>query len=334
MVSADAGTVGRVSTPIRKPAMLMQTGGPMQINGFQPMQSNQGIMPNQHPGFPNAGVMGAGLYNNIQGMKILSQQQQMMQYQQQLPGHLTPHQVQQQQHLQQQQAQLQQQQQMQQLHMMQMQHSGGMGNSMGQGPYGDMMVQNQHALNMQSNPGMYGQNMFQMGMASGINNSTLNMTMQNMNLQLGPQNMPLRLPHNRMQQQTSIQRPATSMGADYGMGMINGSSPMMQSIPNMGMGVANNQQIATAMSIARAPSTPLSLRGGGLIPNGGMMMARSPAALQSPMMRPTSAASMHSNLGMQMQPGTSLPVSIQGSPVGMQQAPPTPHLRQQPVPGL
>jgi hypothetical protein len=323
MVGNDAGTIVRVSTPIRKPTMPMQNGGPMQINGFQPLPSNQ------HPGFPGANAM-AGMYNNLQGMKMLNQQQMMQQYQQQFQGHLTPHQVQQQQHFQQQQQQLQQQQQIQQqFHMMQMQHPGGMGNSMAQGHYGDPMAQNQHAqMNMQQNPGMYNQNMFQMGMAPGVNNSALNMTMQNMNLQLGPQNMALRLPPNRMQQ-TNISRPATSMGSDYGMGMSNGSSPMMQAMQNMGMG---NQQMAAAMG--RAPSTPLSLRGGGLMPNGGMMMGRSPAAMQSPMMRPTSAASMHSNLGMQMQPGPSLPVSLQGSPAGMQQAPPTPHMRQQPVPGL
>lgn len=112
--------------------------------------------------------------------------------------------------------------------------------------------------------------------------------------------------------------------------MSNGSSPMMQAMQSMGM--AGNQQMAATMG--RAPSTPLSLRGGGLMPNGGMMMGRSPVAMQSPMMRPTSAASMHSNIGMQMQPGTSLPVSLQGSPAGMQQAPPTPHMRQQPVSGL
>ncbi|KIM33675.1 hypothetical protein M408DRAFT_14308 [Serendipita vermifera MAFF 305830] len=337
MVGTDAGSIVRVSTPIRKPTMQMPNGTPMQLNGFQPLPNPVAMQPNQHPAFNN-GVAGipAGMYNNLQSMKMINQQQMLAQYQQQFQGHLTPHQVQQQQHFQQQQQQMQQQQQLQQqLHMMQMQHAGGMGNPM-QGHYGDPMGQQQHMpMNMQPNQAIYGQNMFPMGMAPGMNNnSALNMTMQNMNLQLGPQNMALRLPPNRMQQQANIVRPVTSMGGDFSMGMGNGS-PMMQGMPNMVMGGATNQQMQMAMGIPRAPSTPLSLRGGGgLMPNGNMMMGRSPsAAMQSPMMRPTSAASMHSNMGMQMQATPSLPVSLQGSPASMQQ-PVTPHMRQQTVPGL
>jgi hypothetical protein len=167
-------------------------------------------------------------------------------------------------------------------------------------------------------------------MTPGMSNNTsaMNMNLQNINLGLGPQNIPLRLPPNRAQQQQGmIQRPSTAMGNDFGMAMANGASPMMQ---GMAMG---NPQMAAAMSIVRAPSTPLSLRSnGGLLPNNGMLMGRGQSAtsMQSPMMRPTSAASMHSNMGMQMQPGASLPVSLQGSPANMPQ---TPHLRQQTVPG-
>lgn len=339
IIGPDAGSIVRVSTPLRsnKLPMQMPNGAPMSMNGFQTLP-NQSMPPNQHSGFANTN-MPANMYNNLQSMKMINQQQMLAQYQQQFQGHLTPHQVQQQQFQQhqQQQQQMQQQQLQQQLHMMQMQHAGGMGNPM-QGHYGDVMSQGQHMpMNMQPNQAIYGQNMFPMGMAPGMNNnSALNMTMQNMNLQLGPQNMALRLPPNRMQQQTNNpMRPVNSMGGDYSMGMNNGSSPMMQAMQNMGMGVTTNQQMQAAMGIPRAPSTPLSLRGGGgLMPNGNMMMVRSPsAAMQSPMMRPNSAASMHSNMGMQMQPTSSLPVSLHGSPASMQQ-PATPHLRQQTVPGL
>jgi hypothetical protein len=330
LAGADAGTIVRVSTPIRKPTMPLQPSSNMQINGYHGMAANPGNVPNGYGGFNQVGGMSVGMYNNLQNIKMINQHNQMM-AQYQMQSQMTPLQVQQQQHFQQQQ-QLQQQQQMQhQLQLIQMQQqAGNLMNPAMQGHFSDM-AQTQHLMGVQqASQQMHGQNLFSVGMTPGMSNNTsaMNMSVQNINLQLGPQNIPLRLPPNRAQQQQGmIPRPSTAMGNDFGMAMANGASPMMQGM------VMGNPQMAAAMSIVRAPSTPLSLRSnGGLLPNNGMLMGRGQptASMQSPMMRPTSAASMHSNMGMQMQPGASLPVSLQGSPANMPQ---TPHLRQQTVPG-
>lgn len=344
---ADTGTTVRVSTPIRKPTMPLQPNGSVQMNGFYGPAPNTSSVPSSHTGFGSTG-MSAGMYHSSQNIKLISQQQQqqqMLAQYQQMQGQMIPLQMQQQhQHFQQQQQQQQQQQlaqqhQLQQLQLMQMQQQqmNGMSNQAVQAHFGEIS-QNQQFMNMQAaNQGVHGQNLFpNLGMTPNTNaNSSMNMNMQNVNLQLGPQNMALRLPNRAQQQQGGIPRPPTAMGGDFGMGMANGTSPMMQPMQGMGMNVGGNAQMAAAMSITRAPSTPLSLRpnvGGGLHPNGNMMMARgqSIGPMQSPMMRPTSAASMHSNIGMPMQPAPSLPVSLQGSPANIPQ---TPHLRQQPVPG-
>lgn len=353
IVTPDIGSTVRVSTPLRKPTMPLQSGGNLQLNGFNHnLMSNTNPVASPYPGFQN-GMQGltAGMYNNLQGMKLISQhnqqqQQQLMpQYQQQYSQQqMTPQQMQQQQQHFQTQQQIHQQQ-LQQLQLMQLQQqAGGLVNQGMPTHFNETLAQNQHALmaaqqnaqSMQNMQSLHGQNVFQMGINPSMNNSALNMTVQSMNLSLGPQNMALRLPPNRaqQQQQNNIQRPNMPMGAEYGMNVMHGANPMMQ---GLGLGMNGNAQMAAAMSISRAPSTPLSMRtGGGLMTNGGMLMSRaqSTAPMQSPMMRPTSASSMHSNMGMPIQqPGPSLPVSLQGSPANMAQHPPTPHLRQQTVPG-
>ncbi|KAG8826414.1 Enhancer of polycomb-like protein 1 [Serendipita sp. 401] len=311
IIAPDAGTTVRVSTPIRKPTLPLQPGGNLQVNGFHGLQH----APNGFPTFPNG--VAAEMFNSLQSMKV--NQQHMLPYQQpQIAAPLTP---QQQQYIQQQQ----QQQHLRQLHLMQMQAANN--GAVPSTHFTDPM--NQHMMMSVQPTGqvLHAQNMFQMGMP-GINNSAMNMTVQNMNLQLGQQNLALRMPPNRIQQQQIATRPATATGTEFSMT----TSPMMHSSPGMGMSTPMNPQMVGA-TISRAPSTPLSMRNG-LLPNGGMMMARTPGvgAMQSPMMRPSSAASMHSNMGMPMQPGQSLPVSLQGSPANMHQPPLTPHLRQQPVP--
>ncbi|KAG8834822.1 Enhancer of polycomb-like protein 1 [Serendipita sp. 399] len=309
IIAPDTGTTVRVSTPIRKPTLPLQPGGNLQVNGFHGLQP----APNGFPAFPNG--MTADMFN-LQAMKV--NQQHMLPYQQaQLTTQLTP----QQQYFQQQQ----QQQHLRQLHLMQMQAATS--NAAVSTHFTDPMSQHM-MMGVQPNPqALHAPNMFQIGMP-GMNNSAMNMTVQNMNLQLGQQNLALRMPPNRIQQQQIATRPTTATGAEFA--MI--ASPLMQASPGMGVSSPMNPQMVGA-SISRAPSTPLSMRNG-LLPNGGMMMARTPGsgAMQSPMMRPASAASMHSNVGLPMQPGQSLPVSLQGSPANLHQPPLTPHMRQQPVP--
>lgn len=335
IVSPDPAATVRVSTPIRKSTIPLQPGGALPMNGFNPAQA--GTLPNNFTGFPNG--MSAEMYNNLQSMKLINQQH-MLQFSHPPVNQLTP----QQQYIQQQQQQQQQQQMRFQHQFQMMQAAAGAPLHIGlQNHFGDNTVPSpQSMMNGQQN-GQVVPNpaMFAMG-GPTMPNSAMNMTVQNMNLQLGPQNIALRMPPNRMQQQQAgvIPRPPTAMGmGDYGMGMPNGASPLMPTMQGMGVGmnpgVNVNAQMAAAMSISRAPSTPLSMRNAGLLPNG-MMMGRSPVnngPMQSPMMRPTSAASMHSNMGMQMPPG-SLPHSLQNSPANLHQPPLTPHLRQQPVPGL
>jgi hypothetical protein len=324
ITATDPGSNVRVSTPIRKPSIPLQANNNLQMNGFLGIGNPNGVPPNYAAFANNVGAMPTGMYNNLQSIKLISQQNQMMTPYQQFTGQITPHQVQQQ-HLHQHQ--------LQQLQLMQLQQqaSNAAASHGLQAHFGDGLT-NPHAM-MSAQPGIHGQSVFPMGLGPTMPNSNMNMNLQNMNLQLGPQNMALRLPPNRVQQQQAgIPRPTTAMGGDFVMNVANGSSPMMQGMQIGAMGVVPNAQVAAAMTIARAPSTPLSLRNGtGLIPNGNMLMGRpQTAAMQSPMMRPTSAASMHSNLGMPMAQGG--PVSLQGSPANMGQ-PPTPHLRQQPVPG-
>lgn len=325
ITGTDPGSNVRVSTPIRKPSIPLQAANNLQVNGFLGL-GNPNAMPPNYAAFANSvGGMPAGMYNNLQSIKMINQQNQMMAPYQQFAGQVTPHQVQQQ-HLHQHQ--------LQQLQLMQLQQqaSNAAASHGLQAHFGDGLT-NSHAM-MGAQPGLHGQSVFPMGLGPTMPNSNMNMNLQNMNLQLGPQNMALRLPPNRVQQQQAgMPRPATAMGGDFLMNVANGSSPMMQGMQITNMGVVPNAQVAAAMSIARAPSTPLSLRNGnGMMPNGNMLMGRpqTATAMQSPMMRPGSAASMHSNMGMPMtQPGA---VSLQGSPANMGQ-PPTPHLRQQPVPG-